>query len=234
MYCNVCNKDISVFKMKKFKDGYVCKDCLKNVPYLIQKNSKALDLEDIYYFKDCELSKDFIETSIYGNLKLDEIHSLIKINNDIFKCEDITDIGLVPESPKTKKQELVVDIKIYFSLKQLPLKFEVIVKHNAKCIYNSDKDTCELPKDYSIFCEMLNNALSMKAVCLNRLYARTTYNELNLAKARFMVSDNYTLEEIRNTRNLLVKVFHPDNSNMGNEKIQIINRDYAILKEYLS
>ena len=68
-------------------------------------------------------------------------------------------------------------------------------------------------------------------LCKETLISKDDINYLK-AKSLFMVNDDYSIDEIKKTRNLLLNIFHPDNEGNGsNEKSKIINLYYQILKE---
>ena len=72
---------------------------------------------------------------------------------------------------------------------------------------------------------------------MNTMLCGTTVQDLELEKARalFMLHEDYTMEDLKKARNLLMKVYHPDASGVADttEASQIINRSFVLLKNHL-
>ena len=234
MECKLCGKEVTMFTGKKIIDGNICNECLKKLPNLIAKEVKYLDLETIEMYQKDTYKDIFSETSSYGTLKLDEIHYLFKINNDIFNCDDVVEIALVPDTPVTKGKTVFVPIKLIFELKGFTRKIDVIIRPQARCEYNAKEKSWKLPSDYIIFSDMFNNMIKGKVAIMNERLMHIYESEVSLAEERYMLEEGYTLDDVKNTRNALLKTFHPDNTNEDSYKSQIINYDYKLLKSHLA
>jgi hypothetical protein len=59
--------------------------------------------------------------------------------------------------------------------------------------------------------------------------------ELEKARALFMLHEDYTMDDLKKARNLLMKVYHPDVAGVADttEASQIINRSFVLLKNHL-
>ena len=64
---------------------------------------------------------------------------------------------------------------------------------------------------------------------ISSLYYFNIKSELEKAKTLFMVSDNYSVEEIKKIRNRLIKSFHPDGNEFDDEYAKKINNAYDVL-----
>jgi DnaJ-class molecular chaperone len=55
--------------------------------------------------------------------------------------------------------------------------------------------------------------------------------EIEKARSIFMLSENYTMDELKKARKMMLKVYHPDTAGEGvTRESQIINKAYDLLK----
>lgn len=80
---------------------------------------------------------------------------------------------------------------------------------------------------------MFNTMIKGKIAIMNEQLLHLYESEIALAEKRYMLEEGYTLNDVKNTRNALLKIFHPDNTNEDSYKSQIINYDYKLLKSHL-
>lgn len=122
--CDECGNKTNIFTRKKLTDGkYICKECLKKLPYFLRDYSYDLSTYKDY-IKYIKLQQEtyrniFRQTHSYISIYLDTEHSLFYLSNKIFgntiddttlflKLEDIDDFELI-FTPDTYKEGTLSD-----------------------------------------------------------------------------------------------------------------------------
>ena len=244
--CGICEKEIG--KFKKTYDGYICEECLKGIPAIFVKNLKLYscsELDDfIHYFKGFKRAKRFNATLKVKNIAIDEIEGLIRIGNKkngcIFDLTNVKSEAFTIDYKFRKGKNAVCDIYFGITFDEPKVRFDRIRvgRHISPIEEGIDSITVGLP--YSI--QFFENALIS---CNHRKIEEYNYNlehgkssnleEFVKAKGLFLIKDKYDLDYIKDYRNKMIKMLHPDNNPNGEipELITAINNAYYILKKEL-
>lgn len=237
--CILCGAATNLLKRKKTKDGMVCSVCMSHIPKSIKndiKNYSFEDLRDIVSWVEeyqPKYIKKFEETASYGNLHIDEYHGLFAICEkkqlvdgnipdscvDIFHCLDLEDVGIATKHANANENSVNIDVELMCVLSQPSISFKKIIKSNVSCAVkriNSETLQYSEPEGLSIFRNMFNQ---MYKTALEKYNFHTQNDfltkhdiEVFAAKSLFMLEDGYTKEELKQQRNRMLKVFHPDES----------------------
>lgn len=246
--CCYCGS-LSMFG-KSLKTGrFICKDCLKLVPNLIRPSALAsLDTfsEAVEYHKKYK-KEDFKCTNSYGFLFLDELHGLFNIGDAVFNLMDLQNVSFSCQNARVKSPtnvtaDIVFSCEIkYPSDKKIIVSISKIIKFETKCsVIEKDERAISWtsPEEMQIFQNMFYQAyhyaferykFQTEKDAIHNFIHKSKFDELELAKNLFMITDdNFTKEIVRTRRNLLLKAFHPDN--IGDENAtKRINDAYQIL-----
>ena len=204
------------------------------------------------------LNKIFIRTCSYGKLHLDEINGLFAIcdihcfdNNkklkfdikDIFLCSELNTISmkLIPNQSQPNKNKIVGNLNLIATLNYPSLNINTIIKRKINVEYKEVEEKYiiwEDPIELKYLKNTFNNVMrNIKINELNNYYKKQIENindtdiELIKAMAMFMIKDrNYTITDIKEQRNRLLKMYHPDEGNLNSsEYASDINHYYQIL-----
>ena len=253
MNCMLCPNQIKGFGGIKIYNGQICKECASKLPSLIVENAKNMSYYtlQIAYNYVVENKKRFRATSSYGKLHIDEIHGLFaiadKLDEDgkpktgcnVFAACDLTEIGLCSKNPRIDHNMVNIDIELTFSLENPKCTIVTCIKKGVHCKQkrvDSSHVTWEEPGDLEMFRTLFNNMLEGTVQRVNEyLCGKTVYDfELEKARALFMLTEDYTAEELKKARRLMMKVYHPDTTDVDvSREVQIINNAHLLLKEHL-
>ena len=192
----------------------------------------------------------FCATASYGQLHIDSIHSLFSIGelnedgkpksgNNVFSVRDLSEVALFCTSPRLNNNSVLVNVEFRCTLEDPCMVIAVSVKKSVCCHMkrvDSQHVTWEEPNDLVMFRTLFNQMLSGTFEKVNKFLCGKTVHEFELEKARaiFMLPWDYTAEELKRARRLMMKVYHPDK---GEEDVtresQIINEAYTLLKSEL-
>lgn len=256
MKCEICEQDIPVkdiltMLVGKLQDGVICKSCKQYFPSVLC----LLDYDTervkniIEYEKEC--GADFECTAHLGKLFLDEMHlkfaysktgrDVPREKNNVFAVQDIDDIALTLSKPIVFKENIYCDILLTVHIKFPCIRFCKPIKQRVFCECNRIDDKTvryEEPKELTIirclFNQMITNSISeMKKL----LYLQEKYREqlcntaLQQAEAMFMLDKGYTYDDVKHSRNLLMKAFHPDFNDVDDKYAQKINAAFDVLRK---
>ena len=238
--CIICGNAANLFHRKKTFDGFLCSTCMSHIPQVLKPSIRKYSLEQIreiiawidkyhsYYIKT------FDETASYGDLHIDEYHGLFAICSkkqiidgklpdtcyDIFSCLDLTDVGLATKNAAANDNSVNVDIELMCEIDHPAISFKKIIKSNAKCIMKRlDSETVQYSEPESlsvfrnIFNQMLKSALEKYNYNVQNDFLTKQDVEIFAAKSLFMLDEVFSKEELKQQRNRMLKVFHPDEAN---------------------
>ena len=256
--CSECGKKAGLFTRTKLADGtYLCSECTADIPaYILECVPKHYDLEDfkalkryITYSKET-LKPKFSETASYEKLHIDEDNKLFYISAGFFgeplylEFANVSSFDMDYQA-QTVKEGLIGD-KVFgdvtVALSMAVPRFTYIkvlakdVKAKAKTNFLGTKVTYEYPKKMEEFLIRFLTAWNEALEDIQQEYVPESINmdELEKAKALFMIDDidDISLEDIKEQRNRLIRMFHPDTGNDSDTKYaQKINHAYEILKD---
>ncbi len=244
MICKICNKEIknTLFSSSvKCADGEICAVCKKRIPpFLVPKNYMGHECKTWITYTE-QLQPLFQETSVYGSLKLDELHGLICISanekGSYFAIKDISNLAITLKNLHAKERQVYADVLFSFEMKAYAFSYKTTIKRNVRCpmtIEGNKATNIEEPYDLSMFRQMFQQAIRHQydeAMGMLNALSKEKFTSLQKAKALFMVEDDVEEEELKKVRNVLIKAFHPDNSGMDARYTRIINERYEQLKK---
>lgn len=175
--CGVCGSDVSALMAKKTADSLLCTSCADKVPLVMQKNISMYGAKSVASIAEYETEmrgKEFISTSSFGKLHLDEMNGLFAIceksdgngnligTADVFDCVYLENIGLYPIDPRQSKKDVVCDVELNCSYSYPPMRFKAKIKQNVKCEFkqiNKTQATWSEPGELSMFRNMLDQTI---------------------------------------------------------------------------
>jgi hypothetical protein len=238
--CSICNN--TSFRGKSTKTGdFVCHDCMKKIPKIIQ-NSVLNSIDTVKAAIEYhQYYNDFEYTSSYGELYLDELHGLFKIEDAIFNIMHLSDVAFSCKNTKVNSaSNVTTDIEFtceitYPQQRTTIVRFKKMIKTSAKCVIEkSDPEyiSWDPPGAFMIFRQMFFQAYDTAFDRYERKQRTLNLEDYDLAAAKilFMLTDNQSYDKnvLRSRRNNLLKAFHPDNDG-DTEASEIINKAYEIL-----
>ena len=217
--------------------------------------SKYYDFEDYEAFKryiqysNETLKPKFNETTSYEKLHIDENNKLFYISSGFFGeplYMEFINLSFfdMDYQAETVKEGLIGDKvvgRVIVDLRMAVPDYSYIkvlakdVKAKAKTNFLGTKVTYEYPKKME---EFLIRFMTAWNEALEEVQQDCTQNEVNMnelekAKVLFMLDDigDVSFEDIKEQRNRLIRMFHPDAGNDSDTKYaQKINKVYEILK----
>ena len=256
MNCLVCGNHVSSFSGTKLQNGRLCKECSDKCPSLFLKGNQYLQeftLKNAMQYIE-ENRACFCATASYGELHIDELHGLFciaksldkdgkpKQGNNIFSIYNLSEVGLTCTSPRVDHNNVIVDIEFRCTLDNLRLPIAELVKRSVRCHtkrVDSKNVTWDEPNDLIMFKTLFNHMLEGAWQSVNeRLCGKLIEDEkLQKAKILFMIEDNddYTLSDLKRTRRMMMKIYHPDVAEYNvTREAKIINDAYDVLKRDLN
>lgn len=264
IYCAECGKKTKpFFRTQLIDDNYLCSECMSSIPsYMRESFALTYLLEDyralVSHIEESkkELRSIFQETHHYYSIHIDTIHNLFYIGNGIddqtvfhrFRYISSYKFDFYPEEFKEGTFGDKVSGKILFKiLMDIPYFYyeEILarnVKVNAKKAFFGSEVQYENPRDLQAFLSFFDKAFDSDKEDFYSMYENFGENtsdisELQQAMALFMIDDlsDITLSELKEQRNKLIMIFHPDKSPRNDEKYaQKINAAYEVLKQHVT
>ena len=258
MKCAMCKKNAGIFA-SRLADGYICKECKRFLPYGLHfKSMESFYIRDMYE-KNKEKAEHFDATSNLGDLYLDSIHNMFCISKkqingnptnfgNIFHILELTGIGLVCSNVRNTaltggatRDNIICDIK--FIVKTKEVSADYIIKQSVRCSfsYNGNKIEWNEPGEIEVFrkllAQMLDNIcgeLTNKVEEMRSLKDKLPDSEKWARGILYLPEkEPLTQEELKKSRNRLIKLFHPDNGFDDSSYSELINRAYKILNDKL-
>lgn len=214
----------------------------------------SAEIQELINYKKKEelLRPKFICTSSYGDFHLDSHHGLLyigkstELNNGLLNSSygtvfDLRYLKSVSMSMDTIKiTETQVDVFVKGSITSSILSRDLINiplrEDTAFSILDGDHVKFYLPYGASI---MLNEIIRTNHALIDALIYEekigtmegsfSNISDINRAKCLYMVHGDYTEQEIKKTRNKLVKAFHPDEGEEDSSKAEEIISCYDLL-----
>lgn len=253
MHCLICDTPVGALSGKKLKNGKICKHCASKLPSLMLDGSPYLQeytLKRAMSYVSGNMEK-FCATASYGDLHIDSIHGLFavaskltsegksKSGNNVFSVYNLSEIGITCTSPHTDHGNVLVNVELTCRLEDPYISFRVPIKKGVRCHterVDSSHVTWDEPNDLVMFKSMFNQMLSGAFEKVNRMLCGKTVREFEMEKARaiFMLPQDYTAEDLKKARRLMMKVYHPDVAGEDvTRESQIINDAHDLLKAEL-
>lgn len=251
--CVICGSSLNFLNSRKINNGQICVECSNKIPSVVRGDITEYTDFEIKEIIDYQLNakdvlkkhyKGFLSTANYGDLLIDENSGYIGVNKgkelDLFFCLDLKDVGISCTNIRVEGNNSVyADIELRCLFNKPNLIFETIIKKHVKCPITKNSPTdveVREPNDLIMFKTLFNQMLKNADRNVGRKLISVLKNKHNLelikAQSLFMVEDDYTLEDIKETKRILIKAFHPDESNTSNTRYaQRINEAYRILKD---
>ena len=251
MNCLICDKPVG-FSSIKLKSGKICKSCASKLPSLMIKGNPYV--QESALKRAMELVKEnmrqFCATASYGKLHIDSMHSLFaiaekldkdgkpKTGNNVFSIYQLSDVGVFCTSPRADHNNVLVDVEFRCTLEDPYISFSVPIKRGAKCRterVDSQHVSWDEPYDLSMFRSLFNQMISGTFEKVNAMLCGKTIHAFEIEKARaiFMLPEDYTADDLKKARRLMMKVYHPDKGEDVTREAQIINDSYDLLKAEL-
>lgn len=256
MKCEICEKDIPIkdiitLSVGKLQSGVICKECRKHFPSVLCLSDYEPHMVRSIVEYEKEKAANFDCTARLGNLYLDEMNLKFaysisgketpKEKCNVFAVQDIEELVLSLSEPVVIKEKVYCDILLTVYIKSPYIRFCRPIKKKVMCsCKRQDEKTIkfEEPKElYIIRClfnQMIANSVSeMKKL----LYLQGKYREqladsnLKRAEILFMLDEDYTYDDVKRSRNLLMKAFHPDVSEFDDKYAKKINDAFNILRK---
>lgn len=261
--CAVCGKKTSLLSRTKLTDGnYLCGECTSIIPsFMMDSFYTTYSVEDYHSLKhyieksNQELRPIFHETHHYYSIHIDTEHKLFYIGSRItnqtvfFRFRYISDYKLLFYAEEFKEGLIgdKVSGKVLFKiLMNVPYFYheEILdrnVKAKAKKSFFGSEVSCENPKEMDDFLMYFNIAFDSDKEEFYSSYENfgedtSVISELQQAMILFMIDsmEGVTLNALKEQRNSLIKIFHPDKSSDNNTKYaQKINAAYEVLKQHI-
>ena len=253
MQCLICGESIKALSGTKLKNGKICKSCASKLPSLLLQNKPYLQegtLRRIIELIANNMEK-FCATASYGKLHIDSIHGLFcianslnkdgkpKTGNNVFSIYDLSEVGVFCKSPRANHNNVLVDVEFRCTIEDPFLSFSVPIKKSVRCHtkrVDQQHVEWEEPNDLSMFRTLFNQMLSGAFEKVNAILCGKTVHEFEVEKARaiFMLTKDYTAEDLKKARRLMMKVWHPDKAQEDvTREAQIINDAHDLLRTEL-
>ena len=220
--CSVCGTESGSTR------NTVCKTCRAELPTHFSKRIFKIEPYELGFIHNYESNPDFKRyerTSGLGRLGIDEAHGLISIDDRkaagksipfLIKILDIDECGLYPTNVKANRNRILCDAEFCMRFVPTGTEYKFVIKRSIVCEYRRiDATHVEWVEPTSI--SFLRNIINTTFRIAAEKYADHTKipeakNALELvqAKALYMLDGEYTLDELKQRRNLLSKAFHPD------------------------
>jgi hypothetical protein len=248
MNCKCCKKSIPLLQAVSSQIGYLCRECHAYLPSVVKvaADSPACSMLIDYERK---IDRDrFLPSGVLGTLVLDNLHGLfalspltkdgdLKQKNNIFDVRDLSDISIQCIHIHSTGSNLYCDIEFTAELRVPAVTIRSIIQPKVKCAYTRINDRqveWQEPGTVSMFRSMIKELIIHaydKTVPMLQSFEALDVLERIKAESLFMVDDDYTEEELKASRNALMKAFHPDDSPFDISYSQRINAAYHLLKE---
>ena len=253
MPCLICGEPVSAFSGTKLKNGKLCKSCASKLPSLMLQKSPYIQEYTLKQAMSCveKNMEKFSATASFGKLHIDSMSGLFAISdrldydckpksgNNVFSIYNISKVGLYCKSPRVDHNNVLVDIEFSCSLEAPYMSFSIPIKKNVRCHtkrVDAQHVEWEEPGDLAMFRTLFNQMLSCAFEKVNEILCGKTVHEFEVEKARaiFMLPEDYTADDLKKARRLMMKVYHPDKAGEDvTREAQIINDAHDLLKAEL-
>ena len=209
MKCCCCGNEAGSIGRKRLIDGEcLCRECSNKIPKVLKDRNFTSESACAIVMYENELRKnEFNETSNYRRLLLDETHGTFAIDTPdegVFYCLDLSNVSLYCGSPKATRKGVVADIEFACEFAHPAMKFSVKLGTGVPCHtkrVDSSHVTWEEPPAFTMFRSMFNQMLDnerskYKAIADRDFYDKAAVDAFK-ARALFMVSEDYTMKELR-------------------------------------
>lgn len=255
--CSDCGKKAGLLTRTKLADGkYLCYDCTVGIPsYIMDDLSRCYKfwnykaLKNYMQYSNKTLKSKFRETTSYGDFHIDEDNKLFYIGSSFldeplyFEFKNISSFNMDYKAETFKEgilEDKVLGRVVVDLVMMVPnLTYNKIlakdVKAKADTNFLGTKVTYEYPREMEEFLARFITAWNEASDKAQQEHTQETVkmNELEKAKVLFMLDDvdNITIEDLKQQRNRLIKIFHSGTGNTANTKyVEKINNAYEIIK----
>lgn len=253
MQCDICGKQIFVGKQKNLKNGRICKGCMERLPYVYKETPEALKLVSIEEYKDLVIweekqnKEECRPSTSYGRLHLDPLNGYIMLGyndipeeNTIINLADVRKIAVHMVNEKSIRENINVNVELSLSVEGLPDIKDFYLKNDNAMVSVNDGHYIEYTLPYGA--QMIQDEI----IRINhKIIDDAVYNmshslagedtEYIMALGLFMVNDGeYTLKQIKQMRNKLMKTFHPDEGEKDTFYSEKIMSAYELLAERIA
>lgn len=251
MDCLICSSPIPALSGAKLKNGKLCKSCASKLPSLMLEGAPYLQEGSLNHAIRyvAENMEKFSATASFGELHIDEIHGLFAISNsgltpddkpksgnNVFSIYNLSEVGITCTSPRADHNNVLVDVEFTCRLEDPYISIKKTIKKGIRCHtkrVDSQHVSWDEPNDLAMFKTLFNQMLSCAWEKVNQTLCGKTVYEFELEKARaiFMLPKDYTSEDLKKARRLMMKVYHPDKAGEDvTREAQIINEAYDLLR----
>lgn len=243
-------------QFNNYKKFYVCADCWNKVHFAhhsfvrsyYEKNEFRTYIEWENQYRELFKEKFHCDYK-YLSLEVDARHALLKVENVIYHFAQLQQAKFVINEVKENKafKNATVKGKLGLNLECHTPAYgnnAIIIDHSFK--FKGHKDSVfggeyeyDLPEDLLQVEAMIQYLLYNYNLVEEPLIGGSDapeqnaqeVSELSKAMALFMIDslDNVTEESLKSQRNILIKAFHPDNSDVEASYAQKINDAYSLL-----
>ena len=253
--CVICGENAGLLGTRTL-EGKICRECVSYIPKALKLRDSSTDTLREFYEANKEKSKQFSTTASYAGVYIDGLHGMFCYTKngkkdephefkDIYRITELQEIALYCTDPKnvgTTRNIVVCDIKLKIRTKNIAA--EYLVAHRKHCHHRVKNGHVEWdePGELTMFRNMFNqmidnevNNIMKKLEAIQSLRATLTEWETSIewAKGVLFLDKDVKLnnEIVRQRRNEMVKIFHPDrNSGFANTEIAtMINDAYNML-----
>ena len=219
--------------------------------YLPLAEKKANQFHKTCSYGICQIDEDNQLIAICKNSNINRKGKLRRNPLDIYDLKYLKDIKLDMRPCSVQKGPLTGNLRLYLSLSKPQAQIDVIIASKVKM--NTRKDGNYLsytePNDLIFFRSLLASTIESAQNTLNTGWCENSDStdiscerilSNNDSKYRdalnvFMLDDDYTEQDLKRQRNILLKDFHPDAGNTDNEKFtERIVESYEILHKRLA
>ena len=243
--CILCGKKANLLA-KKCHDGHICSDCGRFLSPNIAYSSATKEYLEKIKKENEELPKEFDYTNNYGWLYIDVVHGMFLISRkadkdgepmefgEIFRVEDLTGVGLYISEIKNigtnGKDRIVCDIAFKMQTEDRSLEYKIARQKKCDFKYEGTKINWQEPGDFQVFRNTFDEMLKGTWIFWKDKFdqmqemrgdvSKGATNESWAKGVLFIDNKKEATEElVKSRRNLLVKIFHPDNAKTGNAEI---------------
>lgn len=256
MKCCVCDNKGITSGCIRISDGAICRRCRRYLPYGTSLSSEESENVKIKVRANKEKSKDFDASNSLGFLYIDSYRRLFCVSRevkkgnpvhfgDIYHINDVRGLGLICENVRNAgngRDLILCDAKLIVRTDKTEK--EYIVDKNLSCTYTyeGNKIDWKEPGKFQVIRHLLFQMaddeymdLQKKIDELNRAKETARDEEItetkraeNWSRGILFLDRNepLTSKNLRERRNKLIKIFHPDNMKDGERETEMIYNAY--------
>lgn len=217
-----------------------------NCTFFVQEVTDAAELIELITWKDYDPCEGY--TAVEMNEEYpDYVPKELRLPSCVYGDEPGWTSENLPRSgePTNGHNNVVCDIKFKYSTTEVAR--ECVIAKAQKCSYEYKGDHLEWgePGDFQVFRNTFDTVLKgiydewlqrLKNLCEMKEIVGSGSRNISWAKGVMFLpaEDDITQADIKEMRNRLVKVFHPDNAKTGDAKIALmVNEAYQMLSKEL-